>query len=163
MVAMAGVSIFHPTELHAGAPLTDVCYEAPCSVQKAESKNGKLDQAPQMLAFEIKIRFGCPDGFRKEDGECVRDRRGKKRRFECPDGFHRQDGECVRDRRGKKNQARGCPEGTEFRRGKCRESEFPPVEQEEEQTCSHNDHLENGRCVPCRQGQHVEGDECVPD
>ncbi|MBK1868622.1 hypothetical protein [Taklimakanibacter albus] len=164
MLAMAGVSIFQPVELHAGTPLTGGCDGASCLSQAVESKSGKLDQAasPQMLAFEINIKFKCPDGFRREDGECVRDRRGKKKRFECSDGFHREDGECVRDRKSKK-QTRNCPEGTEFSRGKCRRSEFPPVEGEEEQTCSHNDHLENGRCVPCRQGFHVEGDECVPD
>jgi hypothetical protein len=30
-------------------------------------------------------------------------------------------------------------------------------------SCSHNDHFENGRCVPCKAGFHVEGDECVRD
>lgn len=30
-------------------------------------------------------------------------------------------------------------------------------------SCSHNDHFENGRCVPCKAGFHEEGDECVAD
>jgi len=30
-------------------------------------------------------------------------------------------------------------------------------------SCSHNDHFENGRCVPCQLGFHVSGDSCVAD
>jgi hypothetical protein len=30
-------------------------------------------------------------------------------------------------------------------------------------SCSHNDHFENGRCVPCQLGFHAQGDACVRD
>jgi hypothetical protein len=83
----------------------------------------------------------------------------------CVGAFHWNGHQCVPDGQGNK-KAKGCPEGTEFINGKCRKSEFPPIEGQEGGggfSCSHNDHLENGRCVPCKQGQHVEGDECVAD
>jgi hypothetical protein len=152
MLALAGVSVFQPVELHAGTPLTGACDNAPCLSQATLSQNGELDQAPppQMLAFEIKIRLKCPDGFRREDGECVRKRKKNKGGGGCVVGFHWNGNRCVPDGQGKKKT----------------KNEFPPIEGQEDDggfSCSHNDHMENGRCVPCRKGFHVEGDECVPD
>lgn len=115
-------------------------------------------------------RAECPDGMRWNGEDCVRDRKaGKRGGGGCVVGYHWDGEECVPDRQGKK-KVRNCPEGTKFANGKCRKSEFPPVEGEEGGggqddgfSCSHNDHLENGRCVPCKEGFHVEGDDCVAD
>ena len=57
---------------------------------------------------------------------------------------------------------------------KHRKTAMPPVDQCPEGqnmdpnsgicfSCSHNDHFENGRCVPCQEGFHVSGDECISD
>ncbi|RUU14259.1 hypothetical protein EOD23_01675 [Mesorhizobium sp. USDA-HM6] len=133
-------------------------------------------------------RFECPDGLHWNGDDCVPDREGKKRGGGgCVVGFHWNGDHCVPDRKRRgegecsvlfgdycvldgegKKKARGCPEGTKFVNGKCRKSEFPPIEGQEGGggdgfSCSHNDHLENGRCVPCKEGFHVEGDECVAD
>ncbi len=138
-------------------------------------------------------RVECPDGMRWDGEDCVRDRkarkrggggcvvghhwngdrcvpyRGRKGGGGCVVGFHWNGDKCVPDRQGKKKGG-SCPEGTEFANGKCRKSEFPPVEgqgggggEDDGFSCSHNDHLENGKCVPCKEGFHVEGDECVAD
>ncbi|MBZ9739742.1 MULTISPECIES: hypothetical protein [unclassified Mesorhizobium] len=58
------------------------------------------------------------------------------------------------------------------RRNKTQQQALPPVEQCPAGqnlnpgtgncfSCSHNDHFENGRCVPCQQGFHVSGESCV--
>lgn len=111
------------------------------------------------------VCFSCSHNDHFENGECV----------PCKEGFHQEGDECVPDAKKKKSRKqKSCPAGTEFRNGKCRKSEFPEVEQCPEGqnpdpatgvcfSCSHNDHFENGRCVPCREGFHVEGDECVAD
>ena len=60
------------------------------------------------------------------------------------------------------------------RRKKAQQQAFPAVEQCPAGqnlnpntgncfSCSHNDHFENGRCVPCQQGFHVSGESCVAD
>jgi len=59
-------------------------------------------------------------------------------------------------------------------RNKTRQQALPPVEQCPAGqnlnpktgscfSCSHNDHFEDGRCVPCQQGFHVSGESCVAD
>jgi len=59
-------------------------------------------------------------------------------------------------------------------RNKTQRQAFPPVDQCPAGqnlnpntgncfSCSHNDHFENGRCVPCQQGFHVSGESCVAD
>jgi hypothetical protein len=88
--------------------------------------------------------------FRREDGECVRKRKENKGGGGCVVGLRWNGHKCVPDGKGKKKTR----------------NEFPPIEGQEDDggfSCSHNDHMENGRCVPCRKGFHVEGDECVPD
>lgn len=79
---------------------------------------------------------------------------------QCPLGeMPDSDGNClpVARKRSKTQQqvfpaVEQCPEGQNFNpnTGNC----F---------SCSHNDHFENGRCVPCQQGFHVSGDSCVAD
>ncbi len=126
------------------------------------------------------VCFSCSHNDHFENGKCV----------PCKPGFHEADvtddngevnRECVPN--GKKTNSKtqtkkSCPEGTEFKNGKCqkRKSEFPEVEQCPEGqnpdpntgvcfSCSHNDHFDpaQGKCVPCKQGFHVEGDQCVAD
>lgn len=185
-LAMAGITIFQPTGLHAATPLTGVCDQASCLSQETERQGDKPDQAPQTLAFKIRIGIDgidCPPGFFWNGDECVFKRKGKKRKGGggCVAGFHREDGECVQNRKGKKKGGGGCVVGFHWNGHKCvpngqgqgkkkktkgGNNEFPPIEGQEGgggMTCSHNDHVENGRCVPCKKGFHVEGDECVAD
>lgn len=129
---------------------------------------------------------GCVVGYHRDGDRCVPDRE-REGGGGCVVGFHWNGDHCVPDRKRKvegecsvlfgdycapdaqgKKKGKGCPEGTEFVNGKCRKSEFPPIEGQEGGgddgfSCSHNDHLENGKCVPCKEGFHVEGDECVAD
>ncbi|MBN9236362.1 MULTISPECIES: hypothetical protein [Phyllobacteriaceae] len=179
------------------APMSQAaqCGEGACSLQAREGDVGNLHGAASLqrlaqIGLDLSIgcprgflwdgedcvlrlknrtdRAECPDGMRWDGEDCVRDRKARKRGSGgCVFGYHWNGEECVPDRQGKKKN-RICHEGTEFANGKCRKSEFPPVEGEggagdDGFSCSHNDHLENGRCVPCKEGFHVEGDECVAD
>ncbi|MCA0433303.1 MAG: hypothetical protein LCH46_08560 [Proteobacteria bacterium] len=128
------------------------------------------------------VCFSCShnDHFDPAKGRCV----------PCKAGFHVEGDRCVPNKKNSKSK-KSCPEGTEFRSGKCRppkapkKSEFPEIEDGPEGqnsgqntgggfSCSHNDHFDpaKGRCVPCKPGFHeadVTDDngevnrECVPD
>jgi hypothetical protein len=96
--------------------------------------------------------------------------------FNCARNEHVENGKCVAGR-ATDADTRTCPQGREFRNGKCRRVKAQPAEEtaqcepgqeRDPQTgvcfsCSHNDHFENGKCVPCQAGFHVEGDQCVAD
>jgi hypothetical protein len=91
------------------------------------------------------VCFSCSHNDHFENGRCV----------PCKAGFHGEGDECVRDvaeKKKKKEKVASCPPGQnpDPVTGVC----F---------SCSHNDHFENGRCVPCKAGFHEEGDECVRD
>jgi hypothetical protein len=178
-LAVTGISIFQLTELHAATPLTGVCDQASCLSQETERQGSKPNQTPpQTLAFKIRIGIDCPRGFFWDGDGCVRERRHK--RMGCPDGLRWNGDECVFKRKGKKKKGGGgCVAGFHWNGNKCvpdrqgqkkkktkGNNDFPPIEGQEGGggvTCSHNDHVENGRCVPCKKGFHVEGDECVAD
>ena len=107
------------------------------------------------------VCFACSHNDHFENGTCV----------PCKIGFHQEGEECIVDVKNSR-KTKSCPAGKEFTKGKCRKSEFPPVEscpegQNPDPTtgicfsCSHNDHFENGTCVPCQVGFHVDGDQCV--
>lgn len=189
---LALMSLIQAPRSYASSAVT-ACGEAACPLVETVSGHGILDPVDplrRLAKIELNLTIGCPRGFHWEGDECVLGR--KHKRVECPQGLHWNGDRCVPDRKAKKSgggvcvvgfhwngeecvpdgrgqkKARGCPEGTEFIRGKCRKSEFPPIEGEGQEggegfSCSHNDHLENGTCVPCKEGFHVEGDECVAD
>ena len=109
------------------------------------------------------VCFSCSHNDHFENGTCV----------PCKMGFHEEGDECVMDAH-QGNQTKGCSDGMELKHGKCRKSEFPPIEQcaDGQQldpasgtcfSCSHNDHFENGKCMPCQMGFHVEGEVCAAD
>jgi hypothetical protein len=123
-------------------------------------------------------RFECPEDFHWDGDECVPDWKRKKNKGGggCVVGFHWNGHRCVRDRDEQQKGGGGCVVGFHWNGHKCipdggqkktkDNNEFPPIEGQEGDegfSCSHNDHLENGKCVPCKAGFHVEGDECVAD
>jgi hypothetical protein len=137
--------------------------------------------------------FGCPDDFHWDGDECVPNWKKKKNKGGggCVVGFHWNGDRCVPDKKSKKQQGGGgcvvgfhrvgdecvpdggggCVVGFHWNGQKCvpdkrKKNGMPPVEGQQGDEgfqCSHNDHLENGKCVPCKAGFHVEGDECVAD
>ncbi|RUU14260.1 hypothetical protein EOD23_01680 [Mesorhizobium sp. USDA-HM6] len=54
-----------------------------------------------------------------------------------------------------------CPQGTEYRNGKCRYTQAPPVEVK----CGGGlvKDARTGKCVACQRGTHAQGKVCVPD
>lgn len=193
MSVMAFMAFAQPARSWAAHTKPAQCQEAACLLSTPESGAGERGQVfPRLAKIELNLTIGCPHGFHWDGEQCVFGRKHGEDRAECPDGmrwngedcvrdrkagkrggggcvvgYHWNGEECVPDRQGRK-KGRNCPEGTEFANGRCRKSEFPPVEGEggagdDGFSCSHNDHLENGRCVPCKEGFHVEGDECVAD
>ena len=109
------------------------------------------------------VCFSCSHNDHFENGKCV----------PCVAGFHEEGDQCVADAK-KGLKTNGCPQGMEMKNGKCKKSTFPPIEQCADGqeldpasgtcfSCSHNDHFENGKCVPCPPGFHEDGDACVTD
>ena len=143
-----------------------------------------------LAATKKKKGKACPDGLTRdsktgkcfnpcshndhwENGTCVPCKPGSHEETQADDNGDEQN-VCVENVKKKQGQSKKCPQGTELKNGKCRKTEFPPIEQCPEGqnpdpvtgvcfSCSHNDHFENGTCVPCKRGFHVEGDACVAD
>src|SRR5204863_7838671 len=55
-----------------------------------------------------------------------------------------------------------CPEGTDYRDGKCR---YPHATPAQEVLCRSGlvKDARTGKCVACRRGTHAEGNACVPN
>jgi hypothetical protein len=54
-----------------------------------------------------------------------------------------------------------CPQGTEYRDGKCRYTRAAPVEVQCKSGLVKD--ARTGKCIACRRGMHAEGNACVPD
>jgi hypothetical protein len=181
-IVMLGLMALTPVHASPDSPdvrVTSSSYDASLPMQSYEkfaaTKKKKNRQCPegQNPDPSTGVCFSCSHNDHFENGQCVPCKRGFHEETQADDNGEEQS-VCVPDRRKAKANAKNCPEGMEFRNGRCRKSEFPEVEQCPEGqnpdpatgvcfSCSHNDHFENGRCVPCRQGFHVEGDQCVAD
>ena len=168
----------NPDRPHAAGTLASPLLEAaPVAVERiAASTKKKPKKCPDGLTRNSntgKCFNPCSHNDHWENGTCVPCKPGSHEETQADDNGEEQR-VCVENVRKKETKSKKCPQGTEFKNGKCRKTEFPPIEECPDGqnpdpvtgvcfSCSHNDHFENGVCVPCKQGFHVEGDACVSD